>query len=328
LKRFYFVLIKFDFTENKTENIIYTELIFKTISMKTIITIFTLLLLSFYSEAQCIADAGGTKAVCSSWNSIDTIFLGATPSANFGQPPYTYIWEAYQSIQIGQFTFETFASDLLDDTTIANPRITSTLENPIYFFLTVIDANNDTCKDSALVFFSNFNSHLGTFGLTINQGDSVNVNFGPNIGGGIGSLSYLWRPNHGLIDSTNATFSTSPDYSIHYYVTATDSLGCASVGSPFIYIQVIPVSSNLKEEKNIFQIYPNPTKDFVIIDFENENFENLKVEFFDFNGKMIFQKEITSNKNNINLNGFSKGIYFYQISNKTEILEKGKLMIE
>jgi len=268
--------------------------------------------------------------VCNSFNTsqIDSVYLGTMPTADFGQAPYTYIWEAYQLIQIGQFTIESFASDLLDDTTIANPRITSVLEDSIYFFLTVIDANNDTCKDSALVYFSNFNSHLGSFGMTINQGDTANVNFGPNVGGGIGSLSYLWRPNHGLIDSTNAFFRTRPDYSIYYYVTVTDSLGCTSVGSPFIYIQVIPVSSDLKEEKNIFNIYPNPANSFITIDIDNYNFKDFNFEMFDFTGKMIFQKDLNSNKNYINLNGISDGIYFYQISNENGVLEKGKLMIK
>lgn len=64
----------------------------------------------------------------------------------------------------------------------------------------------------------------------INQGDSVFLSGMHNVGGGFPPYEYLWRPNHGLSDSTSLSFWAKPEFSIAYYVTKTDSAGCVVTG--------------------------------------------------------------------------------------------------
>ena len=58
-------------------------------------------------------------------------------------------------------------------------------------------------------------------------------------------------------------------------------------------------------------IYPNPAKDFITIDFKGTNFKEIALN--DILGKSLLLKPITEEKINIDLSGYSEGVYFVRI---------------
>ena len=71
------------------------------------------------------------------------------------------------------------------------------------------------------------------------------------------------------------------------------------------------------EAKNIFEIYPNPTKGIIQIKRLKFNNEPFNCKIFDINGREIKRIKNIDTDFNIDLSVFKKGIYFIQLSNKT-----------
>ncbi len=84
-------------------------------------------------------------------------------------------------------------------------------------------------------------------------------------------------------------------------LTITNSLGDYTVYSNI-------VSSIESNESNNFKIYPNPTKDKLIIETSKENVESISL--YDITGKKI----IDSDKNILNVSGLINGVYFIRIN--------------
>jgi hypothetical protein len=72
-------------------------------------------------------------------------------------------------------------------------------------------------------------------------------------------------------------------------------------------------------------IYPNPTRNFVQINFASTT---VRLSLFDLQGRIILQQELTSADNRIDLSGLDAGVYLYEIRNAEGEKQKGKLMIE
>jgi len=68
-------------------------------------------------------------------------------------------------------------------------------------------------------------------------------------------------------------------------------------------------------EKDIFNIYPNPSKGIFIIDTDLK--ENTKIQVYDLTGKRVYQDALISNA--INLSNLTSGMYFMKLTagNKT-----------
>jgi hypothetical protein len=224
--------------------------------------ILLLVFFSFGSAAQFTADAGKDTTICQSWQGTSSFTFGGSPAALGGTPPYTYTWECNYLYAIGSFSHLMTASYFIDDTTSANPVLIYSVSEPVTFYLTVEDATGAIATDSILVSTSVFGLHLGEWNFSLLAGDSVKIDFGPNVMGGMGPLEYLWQPNHGLIDSTSASLSwVKPTSSISYYVTITDSIGCEVTGAPFIHVGVgyAGLDNNISANKGSLFVYPNPT---------------------------------------------------------------------
>ena len=294
--------------------------------MKKLILISTILFLTQTNlmKGQCIAEAGEDIVVCSDWNGLDTIQIGGNPTASGGTPPYTYIWET--SWAVGSWTYT--ASDFLNDTTLANPSIVNSGEN-LTFFLTVIDSESNICTDSMHVDFINFGTHLGYITYTIQQGDSIYLTGWENIFGGFPPFQYLWRPNHGLTDSTSLSFWAKPDTSVAYYITLTDSSGCSAVGAPVYFVNVTPLSIDLLDKKETkIIVFPNPSKDQITINIEGNSAEIRILEFFDSKGQLVYTKETKEETIKLNIKSLNKGLYFYKITTSGKLIGQGKFIVE
>ncbi|MGG7035857.1 MAG: T9SS type A sorting domain-containing protein [Flavobacterium sp.] len=75
---------------------------------------------------------------------------------------------------------------------------------------------------------------------------------------------------------------------------------------------------------NLIKVYPNPTKDFVIIDLNELSDEVNSINILNIQGQQISSVKITGNEKSskLSLQGLSDGVYFIQIQSAQEILTK------
>ena len=65
------------------------------------------------------------------------------------------------------------------------------------------------------------------------------------------------------------------------------------------------------------KVFPNPTQDFVIIQF-NEMIKNLHFSLFDLTGKVLKSKLITSTETRLNLKTYASGSYILKLSHNNQ----------
>lgn len=74
------------------------------------------------------------------------------------------------------------------------------------------------------------------------------------------------------------------------------------------------------------RVYPNPATDRITFTW-NQNYKTLQLKLFQLTGACLFDREVSSNET-INLEKLPKGIYLYKLSDKKQILNSGKLVIQ
>ncbi|WP_421752124.1 T9SS type A sorting domain-containing protein [Croceimicrobium sp.] len=285
---------------------------------KIVFSAYLLMATCFSGQAQCLLDLGPDRYACGNLQGTDTLDLGDQISHQNTVGSLTYTWEAHYFQQLGSTTIELWASDLLDDTTSANPQYIAPLDS-VQFFLTLSDSQGNTCSDSMVVYLSSFVSTLGTINASIQEGDSIFLNFGSNISGGTGPLTYLWRPNHGLVDSTLADgFWAKPSHSIAYYATVSDTVGCSAVGAPYYYITVNPLSEKELRLADHFKVYPNPSSGVLFIESNLKELRSFKLIRAD--GRTVLSLDHLPLQ--LDLSGYSNGLYWLQVNTARESLSK------
>lgn len=87
-----------------------------------------------------------------------------------------------------------------------------------------------------------------------------------------------------------------------------------------------PTSLPAIREETAIHLYPNPTKNWLNIEWKNSNElkENTALKVFDVQGKLVFQQKIETPYLQISTEDWNKGIYFLQLSNGEQSwVEKG-----
>jgi hypothetical protein len=131
----------------------------------------------------------------------------------------------------------------------------------------------------------------------------------------------VFAPISSTIPGTNYTY-TDINYasypSARYRVNVTWSISChPSTHSPLTttisnIISLNPSSVAEVDLSNTISIHPNPTAGLFVLESSNSKIENIKV--FNVLGECVYQSEIKNSKSEINMSGYSKGVYFVQIT--------------
>ena len=83
----------------------------------------------------------------------------------------------------------------------------------------------------------------------------------------------------------------------------------------------LSVTTNLKGR---FLVYPNPVSDVLFISFPN-NFEDIKLIFYNALGQIIFEKNVVKSEASVSLEKLNSGIYFYKIEGNS-FVQSGKII--
>jgi len=119
---------------------------------------------------------------------------------------------------------------------------------------------------------------------------------------------YQWYlNNNSIFGATNIDYEI--DTSAYYSVQVVDSNGCVG-NSDTIFVAISSISEI--NDNYLIKIYPNPVKDFLII--ENEELIISNIQIFNLSGKVLISKQNNSNKVNIDASKLEKGIYFVKIN--------------
>lgn len=110
----------------------------------------------------------------------------------------------------------------------------------------------------------------------------------------------------------NAATATVGDHTITY--TYTNANGCTAVCT-FVITVKLDTSVPVKPEQTAIKLYPNPARDFVTIEANDEIQE---VRMVDMLGQVVFTDVVQYRSYELNVSAFKSGIYFVQV-----LTEKG-----
>lgn len=137
---------------------------------------------------------------------------------------------------------------------------------------------------------------------------SINQNFNLGLTGTY--QLYLWLPD------VSAPLSANPDYSIQFANTGTWEATTAYNN----LLQTITLNTLGTEDfstNNYFQIYPNPSSDFLTIQFKNS--EKEEIQIYNSIGELV-KKATISNNHTIDVSELSSGTYLIHLINSDKLL--------
>ena len=111
------------------------------------------------------------------------------------------------------------------------------------------------------------------------------------------------------------------------YITSIGANGSVIQGvqQPF----EISVITAKKEAQNIglsVAAYPNPTVDFLTLELNVDNFQNLSYQLYGVSGKVLMNRIISDNKTRINMTGLEPQTYFVKVRNGNTELKTFKVI--
>lgn len=131
-----------------------------------------------------------------------------------------------------------------------------------------------------------------------------------------------------LAAGTNAQSATgSVSYSVGqiFYEPQQTAAGGVTAGVQQPY-EIFTLATQENEIKNAINIYPNPVKDFLIVDLSGEKFKNPSYQLFDGTGRMISKDELKNMKTEINTSALSAGLYMLTVSSEGKTIKTFKII--
>jgi len=87
-------------------------------------------------------------------------------------------------------------------------------------------------------------------------------------------------------------------------------------------------SQRTEPEARIVKFYPNPATSFITFDFQKEFDKSYTFQIFNFLGKKVYDVTNLTPKTVVNLNDFYRGVYIFQIRDKTgKIVDSGRFQV-
>lgn len=138
------------------------------------------------------------------------------------------------------------------------------------------------------------------------------------------AMAHSWFNNSTYLNYMNGD---NPDSAV---IVISSSSTIPKNGS-YIYIDEMEFKGNVvglneNHDSGNLSIYPNPSNGFVTIDFPDVYSANVLVTAYDFESKLIFEKNFQNSSVNIDTSDWRKGLYCIQFKNENNFITK-KLII-
>lgn len=92
------------------------------------------------------------------------------------------------------------------------------------------------------------------------------------------------------------------------------------------FAQSAPIESSIQQK--IIKYYPNPATSNINFDFTRSYANSYTLTVINFMGKKVFEQKNIPSRLNMNLDGFYRGIYIFQlIDRKGNVVETGKFQV-
>ena len=118
-----------------------------------------------------------------------------------------------------------------------------------------------------------------------------------------------------ITGQTNQSFKPSL---VGYYAVKTTVNNCSSPFSDKYYYMVTGLTNFTNGQ--FFQLYPNPTSNFLIVDYSLLGQTQVSIRVIDANGKMAINKKNISKGSKLNISQLNRGVYFVQVFDKNNKL--------
>lgn len=108
------------------------------------------------------------------------------------------------------------------------------------------------------------------------------------------------------------------------HVTSTGSIGTISEGLQQPY--EILILKGVEETDIRLSVYPNPTRDFIVLSVQNSNTQNMTYILYDVLGKIIENKKLIGSQTSISMLYLADDIYFIKVLNNGNELKIFKII--
>ena len=87
-------------------------------------------------------------------------------------------------------------------------------------------------------------------------------------------------------------------------------------------------ASNLNTQGSILRFYPNPATTAITFDFQKSFDKGYSLQIYNFLGRKLIEQSNISDHTTINLTDFTRGMFVYQLRDKTgRLVESGKFQV-
>ena len=131
-----------------------------------------------------------------------------------------------------------------------------------------------------------------------------------------------------LVAGENAESATgSVSYSVCqiFYEPQQSATGRVTAGVQQPY-EIFTLATQDNAVQNSISVYPNPVKDFLIVDLSGEKFKDPIYQLFDGTARIISKGELKKMKTEINTSALSSGLYILSVSSEGKTVKTFKII--
>ena len=120
------------------------------------------------------------------------------------------------------------------------------------------------------------------------------------------------------------TFSYSIGQVVYTYIYGSDVIVAEGVQQPYEISTILDFDTY--EINLMIKTYPNPTKDYLVLNLNTVDFSNLLFELYDLNGRLIKRRNIASSTETIYMEYLPNAHYLLKINNKNKEIKTFKII--
>ena len=127
----------------------------------------------------------------------------------------------------------------------------------------------------------------------------------------------------GDASGSGGTVAYSIGQTVYTYESGSNGDVTQGVQQPY---EIYTVGINEEPGNISLKTYPNPTSDYLVLEFADYSNEKMEYQLIDLEGKIILNHSITNVRTQVDLNTYSKGIYFIKIIKELKEIKTFKII--